>query len=151
MAMVQERVRQFGLDQPPSDSPATPPKDVDLRVGQNLRNARNLRGLTQKQLGETVDLTLQQIQKYENGSNRITVSRLYQFSEVLNVPVAQFFSGPGSDLFKPEDAESGQTDGLKFSADDFEILSLTQGLSARVKRRLICLIEELADRRAAAR
>lgn len=132
------------LDQPAAELPATPPKDVDIRVGQNLRNARNLRGLTQKQLGESVGLTLQQIQKYENGSNRITVSRLHQFSEVLTVPVAQFFSGPGSEA--TDTSQTDNSEGLRFSADDFEILALTQRLTPRVKRRLICLIEEMADR-----
>ncbi len=126
------------------ESPATPPKEVDVRVGQNLRNARNLRGLTQRQLGEAVGLTLQQIQKYENGSNRITVSRLHQFSEILNVPVAQFFTGPSLTSSITDDDE-GRKDGMKFSADDFEILNLTQQLSPRLKRRLICLIEEMTD------
>lgn len=135
------------LDQAPALHPATPPKDVDNQVGQNLRSARNLRGLTQKKLGEAVGLTLQQIQKYENGSNRITVSRLHQFSEVLNVPVAHFFSGPVTEGHQDENGEG--VDGLKFSADDFEILSLTKHLSPRMKRRLICLIEEMAERRAA--
>lgn len=133
------------LDQPPAPAPATPPKDVDLQVGQNLRNARNLRGLTQKKLGESVGLTLQQIQKYENGSNRITVSRLHQFSEILNVPVAQFFSGPDTNSAHQQETID---DGLRFSADDFEILHLSKILSPRLKRRLICLIEEMADRRA---
>ncbi|MEM6649921.1 MAG: helix-turn-helix transcriptional regulator [Pseudomonadota bacterium] len=144
MTLTQQRFDTLELDQTAADLPATPPKEVDARVGQNLRNARNLRGLTQKQLGETVGLTLQQIQKYENGSNRITVSRLYQFSEVLNVPVAQFFSGPSleGNTSYPEETPD---DGLKFSADDFEILTLTNGLSARLKRRLICLIEEMSE------
>ncbi len=135
----------FDLDEAAVPEPATPPKEVDIRVGKNLRNARNLRGLTQKQLGETVGLTLQQIQKYENGSNRITVSRLHQFSEVLHIPVAQFFSGPGPES-APTDTD-GSEEGLRFSAEDFEVLSLTQKLSGRMKRRLICLMEEMADRR----
>lgn len=131
------------LNQSPAAFPETPPKDVDLQVGQNLRSGRNLRGLTQKKLGEAVGLTLQQIQKYENGSNRITVSRLHQFSEVLNVPVAHFFSGPVTENGPVEDATAAK--GLKFSADDFEILSLTKHLSPRLKRRLICLMEEMSD------
>ncbi|MEM9421847.1 MAG: helix-turn-helix transcriptional regulator [Pseudomonadota bacterium] len=143
MATVRAIMDKIDLDQPAAELPATPPKEVDIRVGQNLRNARNLRGLTQKQLGESVSLTLQQIQKYENGSNRITVSRLHQFSEVLNVPVAQFFSGPLRDA-APTDEASGK-DGLNFSSDDFEILSLTNTLTPRLKRRLICLIEEMTD------
>lgn len=145
MSLAQTRFDSIELDQSATDLPATPPKEVDARVGQNLRNARNLRGLTQRQLGETVSLTLQQIQKYENGSNRITVSRLHQFSEVLNVPVAQFFSGPSLEGQLSSSTQESD-DGLKFSADDFEILTLTNRLSPRLKRRLICLIEEMSDK-----
>lgn len=126
--------------------PATPPHEVDKRVGQNLRNARNLRGLTQKQLGAAVELTLQQIQKYENGSNRITVSRLHQFSEVLHVPVAQFFSGPQASLAAPPaEAAPSREEGMQFSSEDFELLSLFAAMPPRLKRRLICLVEEMAE------
>lgn len=47
--------------------------------------------MTQTSLGEAVDLTFQQIQKYERGSNRISCSRLYEFAAVLDVPVSYFF------------------------------------------------------------
>jgi len=42
-------------------------------------------------LSESVGLTLNQIQKYERGTNRISASRLYEFAKVLNVPVSYFF------------------------------------------------------------
>ena len=47
--------------------------------------------MTQRQLGASVGLTLQQIQKYEHGTNRISSSRLYEFAKVLNVSVSYFF------------------------------------------------------------
>ena len=64
---------------------------VDVHVGVRLRQRRNLVGLSQTKLSETVGLTFQQIQKYENGTNRISSSRLYEFAKVLNVPVSYFF------------------------------------------------------------
>lgn len=64
---------------------------VDQHVGGRLRQRRTLLGLSQEKLGEAVGLTFQQIQKYEKGANRIGASRLYQFSEVLDVDVAYFF------------------------------------------------------------
>ncbi len=48
-------------------------------------------GMSQEKLGDAVGLTFQQIQKYERGANRIGSSRLYQFSHILNTPVAFFF------------------------------------------------------------
>ena len=57
-------------------------------------------GMSQEKLGAAVDLTFQQIQKYERGMNRIGSSRLYDFSRVLDVPVSFFF-----DDMPPEVAE----------------------------------------------
>jgi len=50
-------------------------------------------GMSQEKLGEAVNLTFQQIQKYERGANRIGSSRLFQLAKVLEVPVAFFFEG----------------------------------------------------------
>jgi transcriptional regulator with XRE-family HTH domain len=49
--------------------------------------------MSQTDLGNGLDLTFQQIQKYEKGSNRVSASRLQQMSSVLQVPVAFFFDG----------------------------------------------------------
>jgi len=64
---------------------------VDTHVGAQLRQRRNLVGLSQTKLSESVGLTLHQIQKYERGTNRISSSRLYEFARVLDVPVSYFF------------------------------------------------------------
>ena len=64
---------------------------VDVHVGSRVRQRRTLLGFSQEKLGEAVGLTFQQIQKYEKGANRIGASRLYQFSEILDVDVAYFF------------------------------------------------------------
>ncbi|MDI1264576.1 MAG: helix-turn-helix transcriptional regulator [bacterium] len=64
---------------------------VDVHVGVRLRQRRNLLGMSQTKLGEAVALTFQQIQKYERGSNRISSSRLFEFSKIVDVPVSFFF------------------------------------------------------------
>lgn len=64
---------------------------VDIHVGTRLRLRRTLLGLSQEKLGEAVGLTFQQIQKYERGANRIGASRLFQFAQVLQVPIGFFF------------------------------------------------------------
>ena len=64
---------------------------VDQHVGSRLRQRRTLLGLSQEKLGEAVGLTFQQIQKYEKGANRVGASRLFQFSEVLDVDISYFF------------------------------------------------------------
>ena len=56
-----------------------------------MRQRRTLVGMSQTKLGDAVTLTFQQIQKYERASNRISSSRLYEFANVLDVPVSYFF------------------------------------------------------------
>ena len=67
------------------------PNPIDVHVGRRLRLRRTLLGMSQEKLGEAVKLTFQQIQKYERGANRIGSSRLYQLSQILDVPVSFFF------------------------------------------------------------
>jgi transcriptional regulator with XRE-family HTH domain len=85
---------------------ASNPKAVDVHVGSRVRLRRTLLGMSQEKLGDAVGLTFQQIQKYERGANRIGSSRLYQFSQVLDVPVSFFF-----DDMPPEVAGGGRVSG----------------------------------------
>jgi transcriptional regulator with XRE-family HTH domain len=73
-----------------------PPNPIDKHVGNRVRMRRMIIGMSQEKLGFTVDLTFQQIQKYEKGMNRISASRLHQFSIALGVPIAFFFEGTPS-------------------------------------------------------
>ena len=50
-------------------------------------------GLSQSKLADQLELTFQQVQKYEKGSNRIGASRLYELSHILDVPVSFFYEG----------------------------------------------------------
>lgn len=74
---------------------------VDLYAGQRLRYLRSVRGLSQTALGQRLEtpITFQQIQKYELGANRIATSRLYEFSKVLEVPIAYFLEGFEDEAF----------------------------------------------------
>jgi transcriptional regulator with XRE-family HTH domain len=69
------------------------PNPVDVYVGQKLKARRTLIGMTQEKLAEATGITFQQVQKYEKGRNRLSASRIFQFSRVLNIPVAYFFDG----------------------------------------------------------
>ncbi len=67
------------------------PHPVDVHVGARVRMRRTLLGMSQTALGDALGLTFQQVQKYERGTNRISSSRLYDLSRVLDVPVEFFF------------------------------------------------------------
>lgn len=69
------------------------PDIVDKHVGKQLKNRRSLLGLSQEKLAESVGVTFQQVQKYERGTNRISASRLYTFSKILDVSIDFFYEG----------------------------------------------------------
>ena len=66
---------------------------VDAHVGMRLRVRRTLLSLNQADLAQMLGITSQQVQKYENGDNRVSASRLYQLATLLDVPVSWFFDG----------------------------------------------------------
>ncbi len=81
--------------------PGNTPHPVDVYVGGRIRLRRTLLGMSQENLGEAVELTFQQIQKYERGTNRVSASRLHQLATVLTVPVSFFFDGLDSPSIGP--------------------------------------------------
>lgn len=68
---------------------------IDIEVGKRIRLRRIEKGLSQTELGDYLGVTFQQVQKYENGVNRVGASRLNKISELLEVPIAFFFHGEG--------------------------------------------------------
>ena len=63
------------------------PHHIDVGVGKRLRAFRRSQGLSQSALAEAIGLTFQQVQKYENGANRISCSKLWEISQFMKVPM----------------------------------------------------------------
>jgi transcriptional regulator with XRE-family HTH domain len=85
------------------------PNAVEIHIGRRLRERRVLRRLTQAQLARRIGISLQQIQKYECGINRIVASRLWALGRALDCPIATFF----------EDITAvGSAKGIEFPAQD---------------------------------
>lgn len=64
---------------------------VDAAVGERLRDLRRRHHLSQLWVGERLGVSFQQIQKYENGTNRISAARLAQLAQLFEIPVAALF------------------------------------------------------------
>lgn len=64
---------------------------LNQHLGKQLRARRSALGLTQTQVARAINVTFQQIQKYEKGTNGVSSSRLLQLSNFLKVPVKYFF------------------------------------------------------------
>jgi transcriptional regulator with XRE-family HTH domain len=69
------------------------PHPVDIEVGARLTALRKARGYNQSDLGRALGLTFQQVQKYEKGTNRISVGRMVEIAKVLGVDIHFFFEG----------------------------------------------------------
>ena len=69
------------------------PSSVDVHVGERVRARRRLLGMTQERLAELIEVTFQQVQKYERGANRISASKLFAIAVALEVSVGYFFEG----------------------------------------------------------
>ncbi len=103
-----------------------------------MKARRTLIGMSQIELGKLVGLTLQQIKKYEKGTNRIAASRLWQFSLILGQPISWFFEGIGEQKRKGDDPLAIR-----------EALQLVQYLSAcdpDVRKRIAAMIKAVAGK-----
>ncbi len=83
------------------------PNPVDVHVGRRVRMRRTLLGMSQTTLGEAIGLTFQQVQKYENGTNRVSASRLFNLSRLLDVPIQYFFDDMSSEVAASSPAQGG--------------------------------------------
>ncbi|MFY9590122.1 helix-turn-helix domain-containing protein [Rickettsia endosymbiont of Halotydeus destructor] len=63
---------------------------IDKIASERLKQRRIALGISQKDLGKAIDISAQQVQKYEEGLSIIPVSRLYVFSKILNAPLRYF-------------------------------------------------------------
>ena len=79
----------------PPGARAGSPDPIDIHVGRRVKLRRTLLRISQEQLAGDIGVTFQQVQKYESGHNRVSASRLYDISRVLDCPIAYFFEDIG--------------------------------------------------------
>lgn len=126
------------------------PNPTDVHVGSRIRLRRNMIGLSQEKLGESLGITFQQIQKYEKGTNRVGASRLQAISEILGVPVSFFFEDvPGADNDSPRGfAEESSTAFVVDFLSSAEGVQLNRAFARisdpKIRRKLIELAKVLA-------
>jgi transcriptional regulator with XRE-family HTH domain len=70
-----------------------PPHPHDVLVGTNLRIRRQAARMSQTTLAKHLDVTFQQVQKYERGTNRLSAGKLLTIANVLKVPIVSFYEG----------------------------------------------------------
>ena len=121
---------------------------IDKYIGARIRSRRMQLGLSQADLGSALDVSFQQVQKYEKGTNRISASRLQQSAGILQVPVTFFFEGaPGVARQAKGSAPSLDyvTDFLATRDGLALIKAFTQIKGAKIRRQIVDLVEQIAD------
>ena len=80
---------------------------IDRYVGSRLRVRRLGLGMSQTKLGQAIGVTFQQVQKYENGANRVGASNLYKMAKALGIDVGFLYDG------MPQAAAKGKGKGTR--------------------------------------
>lgn len=125
---------------------------IDENVGSKLRQRRSLMGLSQEKLAEQVGLTFQQIQKYENGTNRVSASRLFEFSQVLDIPVGFFFEQGANESaqaagFGEDEQESFEgPDDVLHRKETLELIRVYYSIrDPKIRKDLFKLVKSMAE------
>jgi transcriptional regulator with XRE-family HTH domain len=109
---------------------------LDAQLGERIRRRRRELGLSQSALGGKLGITFQQIQKYENGTNRVSATMLLKLSDALAMPVTELLQ-QADPTASPVDAERQAAQLLasfaKIQSADLRaaILTLVAGLTPR--------------------
>ena len=128
---------------------------VDVHVGKRVRLRRTLLGMSQEQLGASLNITFQQVQKYERGANRISASRLWDISQILDVQITYFFDDMTDDTMRSSPRRVSRGEKFDFDDDNVrdpmarrETLELVRTYysieSSKVRKRISEMVKSLA-------
>ena len=114
---------------------------IDKIIGRNVRIHRLAKKMSQTELGDQLGVSFQQVQKYENGANRVGSGRLYQIAAILGLHVSTLFKG-GENRNKGTD--SGLLDLLTEPQSVRLIRAFAKIGDSTVRRSLVQLAEKFA-------
>jgi transcriptional regulator with XRE-family HTH domain len=122
---------------------------IDSYVGSRVRVRRQTLGMSQRKLGDALGITFQQIQNYENGTNRIAASRLQQLSQLLQAPIPFFFQGaPNVSVGRSSESVVPSSIYLRRFLDTPDGTALARAfmrLDVKLRWRIVNLVQALTD------
>ena len=112
--------------------------NFNRHLGSKLRMRRLALGLTQTKVAQAINVTFQQIQKYEKGTNGISSLRIMQLGKILKVPVMYFFEDypEYSQVVKSDKDNTGEED-LNYSF----LVKLFSALSDKQKEKILQILK----------
>lgn len=120
---------------------------IDIAVGKRVRLRRQLLKISQSVLAKKLGITFQQLQKCEQGINRIGAGRLYQIALILKTPIEYFFA----DVRDAIDVESPPASAIGAKEDDFAnqsaklVMAFSRIGDAETRRNIAELVDKIAD------
>jgi transcriptional regulator with XRE-family HTH domain len=126
------------------------PNPIDIHVGSRVRMRRMMLHMSQTKLADALDLTFQQVQKYEKGTNRLSASKLQQSAHFLQVPVTFFFDGapstPGAPRARGTAPSPAHVTDFLATRDGLTLIKAFMEIkNAKVRRQVVNLVEEIAS------
>jgi transcriptional regulator with XRE-family HTH domain len=120
------------------------PQSLDVRGGSRIRLRRVEREMRQNDLADALGITYQMVQKYENGANRVSASRLQAIADALSTSPSYFFDGDRKRARAPRKTES---DTLITLVKDEQARRLIRAFCAindkRLRGRIVGFVEQL--------
>ncbi|TAN42625.1 MAG: helix-turn-helix domain-containing protein [Nitrospirae bacterium] len=114
-------------------------KEYDLKIGQQIKLLRKAKGISQMKLAELIGVSYQQIQKYEHGVNRISVSRLAQIANAVGFPLNSLFQG------EPDRVSEEPAVYADLGEDEKTLLVYFRKIDDRLKRAVIDILKTMAQ------
>jgi len=114
-------------------------------IGSLVRKRRRELKISQEKLGEMIDVSYQQIQKYESGVNRVSADKLRDIASALNINVSYFYKKPVSEETQEEAEAYDKINGL--SPDEKELITCFRIIDDReFRKRFLYLLMRAAKR-----
>ena len=108
-------------------------------IGEKIKFRRQDIGMSQERLAELVGVSFQQVQRYENGRNKISVERIQQIAAALSIPVAYFF-----DVAVPAPLVSDIPEEYAPSSEEKTLLKYFGRVSSKSARQFVITAARLA-------
>tara|TARA_B110000902_G_C14056934_1_gene493943 strand:+ start:415 stop:780 length:366 start_codon:yes stop_codon:yes gene_type:complete len=109
-------------------------ENFNIHLGKKLRMRRQSLGLTQTKVAQAINVTFQQIQKYEKGTNGVSSTRLMQLSQFLKLPITYFFEGYKD--YRDINSTNDSSENLNFSF----LTSIFTNLSSEEKVKILKIL-----------
>lgn len=114
---------------------------LDLHLGRRVRLRRREVRMSMEALAAYLDITYQQVQKYESGANRISAAVLFEIADALKTPISYFYLGLPEHAEPPESAGRwARVDAIGATPGGDEMLNAYLELTPRLRRTIVQLV-----------